>query len=390
MAATGSWPVWFARLSVFTLSCLILPAACSLDLPETADRHEGDPVTRNAGLVDWTWARLEEPAVLTIGNDDGASAYRFDGIVDAVFRRDGTIVVADEGSREIRWFAADGSLLATAGRSGEGPGEFRSLDAIGLAGPASLDVWAYDRRLRRFTFFNVGGDVTGDVSLAGAASTLYGPHRFSDGSFAMSAGTSSRPGPGVGSVTWRDTTPVLRVGPAGMVSETLLVVAAGSFRRLEGPDGPTLGVPPLPRLRRMISEGNRLHVTTQERFEVRTYSADGVLLRVLTAVVPGAQEALERYTRYTENSPSEAVPATGRLLVDHDHDLWIGDPSSVFDFSRGWTVFDSTGRPLGRVEMPEDFRLLDARGDRVLGVARDELGVERIRVHRRRILQSGG
>lgn len=47
-----------------------------------------------------------------------------------------------------------------------------------------------------------------------------------------------------------------------------------------------------------------------------------------------------------------------------------------------WVVSDTNGSLVARVAPPDGLRLLDVGSDRVVGVTRDELGVERIQVHR--------
>ena len=46
---------------------------------------------------------------------------------------------------------------------------------------------------------------------------------------------------------------------------------------------------------------------------------------------------------------------------------------------RGWGLFDVDGRWLGSLSLPPRFRLTDVEEDRILGVWRDELDVERVR-----------
>ena len=51
---------------------------------------------------------------------------------------DGSLVVANGGSNEIRKFSADGSFLASAGGDGEGPGEFSNLQQIERVGDSII------------------------------------------------------------------------------------------------------------------------------------------------------------------------------------------------------------------------------------------------------------
>ena len=99
---------------------------------------------------------------LSIGTVDGAADYQFTRIVGAARFEDATIAVGDAGTLSIRFFDANGQLVRTAGRMGNGPGEFRTLQSLRRAGD-SLDV--FDRRVNRMTVFDRGGAVVRTIQL---------------------------------------------------------------------------------------------------------------------------------------------------------------------------------------------------------------------------------
>ena len=100
----------------------------------------------------WT---VEPEPLLEIGTVTGASEYLFTDVVAAVRLGDGDIVVADRGASELRSYDAAGNFRWRAGRDGEGPGEFRSLDFVGTTVGDSLVT--YDGRLLRAQLFDPGG-----------------------------------------------------------------------------------------------------------------------------------------------------------------------------------------------------------------------------------------
>lgn len=122
---------------------LVLVIGCA----ESPDAPEPDP---------GVFGIAAEP-LLTMGVSDGDPRLMFNLVHSARRQADGTLLVADGGSREVRWFAADGTPLRVAGRRGEGPGEFR--------GPLSLLPWAgdtvavLDHDQRRLTLFGGSGEV---------------------------------------------------------------------------------------------------------------------------------------------------------------------------------------------------------------------------------------
>ena len=100
------------------------------------------------------WTVDDEPLV-EIGTVDGAPEYRFAKVVAAARLSGGDIVVADYGASELRRYDAEGVFIWRAGREGEGPGEFESLDFV-AAMPGDSMV-TYDWVLMRIQVFDPDG-----------------------------------------------------------------------------------------------------------------------------------------------------------------------------------------------------------------------------------------
>lgn len=107
--------------------------------------------TRGPG-ESWT---VESEPLLEIGTVTGSPEYQFTDVVAAVRLSDGDIVVADRGASELRRYDAAGLFQWTAGRFGEGPGEFESLDFLGRTTGDSLVT--YDSSLMRAQLFDSQG-----------------------------------------------------------------------------------------------------------------------------------------------------------------------------------------------------------------------------------------
>ena len=89
------------------------------------------------------------------GNEDHVM---FSFIRDLVPMPDGSVVVAEPREQRLRHFGADGSVRGTFGRSGAGPGEYRSIGGIGQLGDS---IWVRDLALRRTTWLSLDGRVLG-------------------------------------------------------------------------------------------------------------------------------------------------------------------------------------------------------------------------------------
>lgn len=158
------------------------------------------------------------------------------------------------------------------------------------------------------------------------------------------------------------------------------------------------------------ASGDGFYWATSDRWEVRFHDAEGRLRRIVRRPVepeevePLMVEAyidaqLERVrsfegegavTRYRRMYEEEAhfgsrVPLFERAFGDGDDRLWVAEspwPLAAGDPTRRWSVFSPEGAWLGDLEAPEGLRILDSRGDRVLGVWFDELDVPHVQVHR--------
>lgn len=176
---------------------------------------------------------------------------------------------------------------------------------------------------------------------------------------------------------YRDTIALLRVDTLAQVTDTLAFVPGMTIAVSGSGDDAQVHMPILSRTLAFAAHDTLLYVSDQSRFEVRTYTTETGLSRVLRADVPAARRAVDTLpASLREKSPE--TPANGALLTDAGGNLWVQDAAPLGRIARGWTVFSPRGEPLGRVELPARTRLLDARQDWLLAVHEDELGVERV------------
>jgi hypothetical protein len=69
------------------------------------------------------------------------------------------------------------------------------------------------------------------------------------------------------------------------------------------------------------------------------------------------------------------------IHVDGDLNLWVKECVRVGDRASRWSVFGADGELLGVLEMPPGLEPLDIGPDYVLGLRRDDLGVEYVQLH---------
>jgi hypothetical protein len=149
---------------------------------------------------------------------------------------------------------------------------------------------------------------------------------------------------------------------------------------------------------------------TSDRYEISFYDTEGKVRRILRRPVhPRAidesmkveyeaailarvrrtegEEAVPRYARnFADASYKETLPLFGSAFVDGDQRLWVSEwpfptTSSSQPPPRRWSAFSPEGIWLGDLEAPDGLRILDSRGDIVLGIWRDDLDVQYIQLH---------
>ena len=367
-------------------------AGCGQDGPPEAGAGGSAPVD------------IVEPAEMSVGTAEGAETEEFYNVRDPFLLEGGELVVPVAGHREIRVFNQDGEKVRQYGGGGEGPGEFRGLLQAWPRGD-TVEVW--DGLLSRMTRFPPEGDPEvvslreGDAPLSTVVGVL------DDG---WLVGYVRIPSPGA-----RDELVADRFNGEGERVEREVVAVSGMQRvaYLDGGGGPG-ALSPRARFQFGSSEeSNGIYTAETLTPEVRVLDPEtGDTLRTISwdpPDTPGPEEAFERLLSEArergvedersvlgEGAPPDTVPSFSDFLVDEEGLVWVrpfvpkrdarGLGGNVGTGPTGpgghWEIFSPEGDPLGSVEMPEGLIPYQVTSDRLVGVHRDELGVERVRVHR--------
>lgn len=328
------------------------------------------------------------------GDEPAQRWYTFHRIGGVRQLADGRIVVADGGSRGVRFFSSRGEFLHGVGRRGQGPGEFERGPVL-VPSFQSDSLLLFDARPVRFHLLSAED---------------YG-FRF------------------VRPATWKGATP-----PLGFIPPSVLVGLMYEY------EVTTLGVRELPATyawHDMVSGKRTLldsftvrpmyavefkgglaygglipfssmpsaAVTRSGAFitegalpEIREYDLAGHLRRIIRLDEPSrpiTSADVQSYfdargtPPYPEIPVPETMPTFQSLLVDAEGWLWA--EAYEWDPARRpvWVVFDSGGRAHGSVETPAGLRVHQITGAFLLGVWTDELDVEHVRRYRMN-RQSGG
>ncbi|HEX6750408.1 MAG TPA: hypothetical protein VF092_24150 [Longimicrobium sp.] len=408
------------RRALLPLAALGAAACATADGPgaRIAVRDSaGVEIVENAGGGLWKAGeglRLSARPVLEIGGIEGEEGSDLYLVRGAVRLGDGRIVVADGASAQLRFYSAGGRHLAAAGRSGDGPGEFRDLAAVGRA--EGDTVLAYDPRAGRISVFTPAGAyvrsaAVGEPGLLAAEAPVgwLASHVFVTQKSRVDEGVGP-PADSGGRIHYRARASLQFHGPDGRLLRTVAGLAGNegvTFMSAAGAGRFRLSTVPVPFLKTLQTSAGRRSVAvgSTDAYEIRLYGDGGQLRRIVRGpaqdravtrahVDAWLRESLadvrdpavrrERRRQYEALPLPAELPAFAGLLLDGADRLWVReyDPPGRATAAERWSVFDPRGRRLGEVEMPVRFVPCQIGADFVLGIRKDTLDVERVEMYR--------
>ena len=403
--------VTIARIPRGRCTPAVLALAAHLILPATFGAGRAMPVSPLAAqtLVESDAPRdpdltLADEPLLRIGTLDGPMEYIFGNVTGAIRLEDGSVVIADEQSYNVRRYDASGRHVWTSGRHGEGPGEYGGLRL--LRGCPGATITVFDWHLDRITELDSDGNVTNTRALNAAGINAYQePVCTPDGDLVF------RP--------WPDSD---------------LTVAAGEHHRWEmelswarGDSVVTLrsGIPGTERTRYGNSDGPRTWGRTMvfavtptgvwygsaDHYELEHLDWTGGVTRIAQWSGPDLRVTRERLDKFRDaylaryDTPEdrrrferdswpgirdglpERFPAYEALLPLLDGSVWI----TTFAWrspEKELHLLDADGVWVRRVTMPAGSTVLDAGPDWVLLGQRGELDVPTVALYR--LVEGGG
>lgn len=385
---------------------MIWTASCSLepedDTRETIGIEEDGPRVWSDQPL-WGsgegWSIPRDPQVeVGLGTEEDPP---FTEVGGAVLTADGFVVGNQHNPPEVRFYDPLGVLYHTAGREGQGPGEYRQvLKVWPLLNGQILVADPFAQRLTR-----LGRDGTTENMVAMRSERGQrgiGPllpfEAFGDGSVIALPNRTILPGT-TGSGWTR--LPFVRIGADGAIMDTL-----GTFPVVQyapTADGRSLSLV-FGKVFAMTTAGDRMFHGTGERYEIEERSSDGSLIRTFgrnhepRPVTREMVEALKAdqlleagddanrragvEQRFRNAAVADTLPAYRDILVDRNDHVWILDYPAPGDTARSWSVFDSERRYLGSITTPLELRLVDVEDDRALGIWTDPFGVQTVRIYR--------
>lgn len=332
----------------------------------------------------------------TVGAAGDSPEYPFDAVAGIVLRNDGSLVVADGGSRQLLFFDATGQFVRAVGRSGRGPGEFAGEIELLPYRRDSLLVWEFGRR--QLTVLDRDGQVGRIAAITVAEPNPFVIGAWPDGSLLVgSRHLRLSPGANADSVTLQRLTPDVRPFPVQGWFRTGVV-----HFQMTG-SGPVVDNHPfMPAASVAVGEGGFV-VASGEVAMVQAIDPAGRLTarhwwgHETGPLEPGEVAAWKQ--RDLGNQANEATravreawladlelperaPATSGVRLATDGARWVQRFALAASPSR-YDRLAPDGRWLETVVIPAEFVLWAATSDLAVGVRRDTEGVERVAVFRR-------
>jgi hypothetical protein len=356
----------------------------------------------------WT---LED--VVTIGAAEGDPEYQFGQISGVGIASDGRFVVSDLQGQHVKVFSPDGTWERTIGEPGSGPGQFG-----GQAGPILVGrgdtILVPDVQNQRVNLLTPDGEDLGSFRI-GFESGVPIRWEMSDGDQLVTQlrqlNLPNSPGE-------PDTLDAIVVrGYDGAITDTLFRVPAGKTFSFSGGQPEFHFFSPEPIW--ALTPGGGILLGTNNEYRFMFHDAAGSPSRIVSLpfeppMVGEEDKAIFVSTLETlwgeAGVPPQGIeqlksgisfedrfPAFAQALSGPNGSLWVQRIRPLSEMSdeekesfnplqnigsAQWDVFDAQGRYLGIIEMPFHYQPLGFDGDRVLGVWRDDLDVQYVRVLR--------
>ena len=385
-------------LAILLVACDGRPEPMSLSSPP----EPGTAVVNREPA--WTrstrWQLSSSPSA-EIGGVAGKGPGSILKVVGVIRLDDGSIVVANASSAELKFYDRKGAWVSNAGGNGFGRGTFRMLGGIQYL--ETGEIAAYDESLRSLSVFDASGGYVREL-MTGYDARTNGPFRTIEGVFDDESVLihQTRP-PEDREGRRRSDEWFVRVPREGLPVTVTDAFPGEELVYRNFSNARDVSRPPFGRTLHTAVAPTRFYVGDDDEYAISAFSPEGALLHVVQlegAARPVTEDAIQEYvdTRLMPNRDvprsllesqlralisSKTMPAFSALRTDPDGYLWARD----FDLAlpghqrERWNVFDPNGRYLGPLTMAKGFALMTVGSDYVAGVTKDEYGTERVRVY---------
>lgn len=345
--------------------------------------------------------RLSASPMLSIGTDS-APEYQLGRVQSVTRLADGSVLVSNGATQELRVFDRNGRHVRSFGGKGTAPGQFTQMSVarvirgdtivVGDGMRTMSDFTADGRFLRRSTYPAAAAAPDQRPNFQILLATLRNGSRLY-ASFPRQAARAA-------GTRWADSTPMCLVSRGDTVIKEL-----GPLAYIElTTDGKETSAPWLGAIGAFAGGAANLYMGYGDRYAIQVYDARGNLVRIIKRAwtpvvvtpadwerwviewsklwVEGTGDARAKKVQEVRDSDyAETLPAFSEMIEDAAGRLWVRDAQleasigagsflDVSELPSQWSVFDTNGRWLTQVTMPAQFRAYDIGTDYVAGSLR--------------------
>ena len=377
---------------------ILMAAACEGATPPVAftevDSAGISIVTSDPLQSDAVCSLSDEPTFLVGDNQDDESQW-FSSVSGVGALSDGSVVVAERGSGQLRIYDRTGQHLRSMGRMGEGPGEFSRLWFLRVL-PGDT-VWVGDYRPMRYFVYASGGQWVRTIEL----DPIYPNPTRDGGVLANGVSINVR---NESAVRWDFKTPdtwhVEAHAPDGKLIGPVATIPARTFGEVK--EDPSFGIDPFFDPSPSVdARGHTIAIANGRDPEVRILDDELRLRLIVRWHDPGrqvtgehvraARDAIEEWARRDgelsasdrarlspDRPAADVLPAVQRAWLGTDGGIWVfpegipGEPEPPRPMG-----FGPDGRFLCHLEnVPDDYGIWEVGADYVLGILESEFDVE--------------
>jgi hypothetical protein len=347
------------------------------------------------------WTVAPQP-FLTIGVAEGDTTQQLFRVTDAARLPSDTIVIVNGGTAEVRWYEPGGRFVRAVGRTGGGPGEFSEYGPGAMCMLPENRILVSDPIQQRANIFSTSGEFVDVLRIRVDAAFPSVQGCFNDGTVLgwRAVGATDR----IPGRTYQSAFIWSRLSSDGSVLAELARFPGNAQYLLDQGDGTaTYHTIPFTVRPSAVAGADRFYVTAGGEPVIQRHRLDGTLeaiIRWTPAVRIRSADVYERYRAHTIESQDrpeqrahwakffgldlefpELVASVRSLEIDELGSVWAERYRLPWDSVPTWDVFDARGRWLGEVILPARLQVYQMGRDFVLGLSRDEMGVERIQLH---------
>lgn len=373
----------------FLLILFLLELGCTNKQSKSINENENVITSEVPEFGDAFWTVSKAP-ILNIGEKNGAFNYQFFRSYSAVKLDDGTLVVSNSGTSEIRWFDSNGVFIRSVGQEGRGPGDFAQFSSMRIHKYADSLLVVTDGSNDRISLYSESGEYLESRKLPkiDEASFPKVMDIFNNSDFLVwanvgSGGLNGDPGSLI----------KLKFGLHRISKDWTyknLITEKNSRTRYVNLLGETINYPFIPFSpppSYVTGTKNNLLFTSGAEPIIELIDSSGVSLSKFAWDFPRKRvnEVWERYKKESLNSLSDNrekqyrhfynqalplpdfVPAISELKTDSEGNIWSKRYSLPWEAAQIWDVLNQKGTWLGTVTTPEGVTITEIGENYLLG-----------------------